>query len=62
MALFSKLCLYESEEESGEVPGLSGLFFACTSTDAYRSVSVRDYFSFIITFQVQLVVLCSLLN
>ena len=40
MALFSKLCLYESEEESGEVPGLSGLFFACTSTDAYSVVSV----------------------
>ena len=43
MALFSKLCLYESEEESGEVPGLSALFFACSSTDAYSVVSVRDF-------------------
>ena len=31
----------ESEEESGEVPGLSALFSACTSTDAYSVVSVR---------------------
>ena len=34
----------ESEEESGEVPGLSALFSACTSTDAYSVVSVRDFF------------------
>ena len=33
----------ESEEESGEVPGLSALFSACTSTDAYSVVSVRDF-------------------
>ena len=33
----------ESEEESGEVTGLSALFFACTSTDAYLVVSVRDF-------------------
>ena len=33
----------ESEEESGEVPGLSALFSACTSTDAYLVVSVRDF-------------------
>ena len=30
-------------EESGEVPGLSLLFSACTSTDAYSVVSVRDF-------------------
>ena len=35
----------ESEEESGEVTGLSALFSACTSTDAYQSVSVRDFIS-----------------
>ena len=34
----------DSEEESGEVPGLSALFSACTSTDAYSVVSVRDFF------------------
>ena len=34
--------LQESEEESGEVPGLSALFSACTSMDAYSVVSVRD--------------------
>ena len=34
----------ESEQESGEVPGLSALFSACTSTDAYSVVSVRDFF------------------
>ena len=34
----------ESEEESGEAPGLSALFSACTSTDAYKVVSVRDFF------------------
>ena len=33
----------ESEDESGEVPGLSALFSACTSTDAYSVVSVRDF-------------------
>ena len=33
----------ESEEESGKVPGLSALFSACTSTDAYSVVSVRDF-------------------
>ena len=33
----------ESEEELGEVPGLSALFSACTSTDAYSVVSVRDF-------------------
>ena len=37
MALFSKLYLYESEGESGEVPVLSALFFGCTSMDAYQS-------------------------
>ena len=34
---------YESEEESGKVPGLSTLFSACTSTEAYSVVSVRDF-------------------
>jgi hypothetical protein len=38
----------ESEEELGEELDLSALFSACTSTDAYRSVSVRDLLSFII--------------
>ena len=43
----------ESEEESGEGLDLSALFSACTSTDAYKSVSspsvnVRDYLGFII--------------
>ena len=42
-----------SEEKPGEVPGLSALFSAFTSTDAYQSVSsqsvsVRDYLNFII--------------
>ena len=46
--LFSILYLYESEEEPGEGPDLSALFSACTSTDAYQSVSVRDLLSFII--------------
>ena len=45
----------ESEEKPGEVAGKSALFSACTSTDAYKSissqsVSVRDYLSFIISF------------
>ena len=35
--------LQESEEESGEVPRLSALFSACTATDAYSVVSVRDF-------------------
>ena len=35
--------LQESEEESGEVSGLSALFSACTSMDAYSAVSVRDF-------------------
>ena len=35
--------LHESEEESGDVPGLSALLSACTSTDAYSVVSVRDF-------------------
>ena len=52
----------ESEEKLGEVPGLSALFSTCTSTDAYQFVHVHDYFSFMITFQVQLVVLCCLLD
>ena len=62
LALFSIQYLYESERESREVPDLSTLFFACTSTDAYQSVSVSDLFSIIIIFQVQLVVLCCLLD
>ena len=54
MALFSNLYLYKRVRgESGEVPGLSALFSACTSTDAYRFVrsqfvSIHDYLSFII--------------
>ena len=43
-ALLQIIPLQESEEESGEVPGLSALFSACTSTDAYSVVSVRDFF------------------
>ena len=35
--------LQESEEESGEVPGLSILFSACTSTDAYSDISAQDF-------------------
>ena len=35
--------LQESEEELGDAPGLSALFSACTSTDAYSVVSVRDF-------------------
>ena len=42
-ALLQLVPLQESEEESGEVPGLSALFSACTSTDAYSVVSVRDF-------------------
>ena len=33
----------EESEESGEVPGLSALFAACTSSDAYSVVCVRDF-------------------
>ena len=39
-----RLPLQESEEESGDVPGLSALLSACTSMDAYSVVSVRDFF------------------
>ena len=41
-ALLQLVPLQESEEESGDVPGLSALFFAFTSTDAYSVVNVRD--------------------
>ena len=41
-ALLQFVSLHESEEELGKVPGLSALFSACTSTDAYSVVSVRD--------------------
>ena len=42
-ALLQIVPLQESEEESGEVPGLSALFSACTSTDAYSVASVQDF-------------------
>ena len=42
-ALLQFVPLQESEEESGEVSGLSALFSAYTSTDAYSAVSVRDF-------------------
>ena len=42
-ALLQFVPLHESEEESGEVPGLSALFSACTSMDAYSIVSVGDF-------------------
>ena len=42
-ALLQFVPLHESEEESGEVPGLSALFSACTLMDAYSVVSVRDF-------------------
>ena len=42
-ALLQFVPLQESEEESGEVPGLSVLFSACTSTDTYSAVSVGDF-------------------
>ena len=42
-ALLQFVSLQESEEESGDVTGLSALFSACTSTDAYSVVSVRDF-------------------
>ena len=34
----------QESEELGDVPGLSALFSACTSMDAYSVVSVRDFF------------------
>ena len=42
-ALLQFVPLHESEEESGDVAGLSALFSACASTDAYSVVSVRDF-------------------
>ena len=42
-ALLQIVPLQESEEESGDVTGLSALFSVCTSTDAYLVVSVRDF-------------------
>ena len=42
-ALLQIVPLQESEEESGDVQGLSALFSAFTSTDAYFVVSVRDF-------------------
>ena len=42
-ALLQLVPLQESEEESGDVPGLSALFSARASTDAYSVVSVRDF-------------------
>ena len=42
-ALLQLVPLQESEEEWGDVPGLSALFSACTSIDAYSVVSVRDF-------------------
>ena len=42
-ALLQFVPLPESEGESGDVPGLSALISACTSTDAYSVVSVRDF-------------------
>ena len=39
-ALLQFVPLHDSEEESGDVPSLSALFSACTSTDAYSVVSV----------------------
>ena len=42
-ALLQLVPLQESEEESGDVPGLSALFSACTSKDVYSVVSVRDF-------------------
>ena len=43
-ALLQFVPLQESEEESGEVSGLSALFSACISTDAYSILSVRFLF------------------
>ena len=42
-ALLQIVPLQESEEESGDVTGLSALFSVCTSMDAYSVVSVRDF-------------------
>ena len=42
-ALLQFVPLQESEEEMGEVSGLSVLVSSCTSTDAYSIVSVRDF-------------------
>ena len=42
-ALLQFVPLQESEEELGEVSGLSVLVSSCTSTDAYSIVSVRDF-------------------
>ena len=42
-ALLQFVTLQESEEESVEVPGLSALFSACTTMDAYLVVSVRYF-------------------
>ena len=42
-ALLQFVPLPESDGESGEVQGLSTLFSACTSMDAYSVVSVRDF-------------------
>ena len=42
-ALLQFVPLQESEGESGDVPGLSALFSACTSKDAYSVVSVRGF-------------------
>ena len=39
-ALLQFVPLHESQEESGDVPGLSAFFSAFTSTDAYSVVSV----------------------
>ena len=42
-ALLQFVPLHESEEESVDVPGLSVLFSACISLDAYSVLSVRDF-------------------
>ena len=42
-ALLQFVPLHESEEESGDVPGLSVLFSACILSDAYSVVSVQDF-------------------
>ena len=42
-ALLQIVPLQASEEELGEVSGLSALFSAYTSMDAYSVVSVRDF-------------------
>ena len=55
-ALLQFIPLQESEEESGEVPGLSALFSACTLTDAYSAVSVRDFFYLELEFRSQVII------